>query len=168
MAANIGRMVVLVGANHGFQLGAPHCPPERAPQFSSALRRLCRSHRIVAIGEEMSADALAVWSVKQTTCQITADSLSLAYKLCDPGEEERRRLGLDLDSDSLPEPERSRQWDIRERFWLRRLGELGRWPALFICGPNHVERFARLLEAEGIAVVVIKKRWRLSAERGSG
>ena len=110
----------------------------------------------------MSADALAGWSVGRTVCKGVADSLSLAHELCDPGKDERLEFGLACNSEDLPEPERSRQWNVRERIWLRRLIELNHWPALFVCGPNHIERLERLLTAERIEVVVAAKRWRLS------
>jgi hypothetical protein len=47
----------------------------------------------------------------------------------------------------------------RETFWLRQLLALDVWPALFVCGANHVRHFAELLEEHGINASIAELDW---------
>jgi len=48
---------------------------------------------------------------------------------------------------------------MREKLWLERLLAFNSWPLLFICGAKHVQGFRRLLEQNGIEVVIFAQDW---------
>ena len=45
----------------------------------------------------------------------------------------------------------------RERYWLKKLTEWNRWPALFVCGANHSDRFMGLLRKENLEAVLVAR-----------
>jgi len=52
-----------------------------------------------------------------------------------------------------------RAYRMREKLWLERLLAFNSWPLLFICGAKHVQGFRRLLEQNGIEVVIFAQDW---------
>src|SRR5437773_2146465 len=154
--------VVVVGvADHAAQFGTG----VDALAFGRELLRLCKLHGVAAIAEEASNDALASHGVPSTMGARVAASLSIRPLMCDPGEEERKRLGLDWQHADLHlrlawegrlhdyQRELQRQFRVREQIWLKRLQELGVYPLLFVCGAEHSDPFAALLREHGFVVI---------------
>jgi len=102
-----------------------------------------------------------------------ARALKLPHRFSDPNTEERKRLGLALDHNSVevgawlkkgstPEiiaAEVAVEHRKREKAWLERLQALDTWPALFLCGANHTTGFAAMLERHGVHVAVAAEDW---------
>jgi hypothetical protein len=65
----------------------------------------------------------------------------LEHRFCDPDSEERKALGIE-ESD----------WDKREQAWMSRIADCKCRRVLFVCGDNHYDAFAQLLESNGFNV----------------
>jgi hypothetical protein len=67
------------------------------------------------------------------------------HRFCDPNSEERKALGIED-----PDSERGRAQ--REQEWLSRIADCKHRRVLFVCGDNHYDAFAQLLESNGFNV----------------
>jgi hypothetical protein len=128
---------------------------------------------VKAIGEELSEDSLAQSNSPESVPMRVAKALKLSHCFCDPSTEERKRLGLALDHNSVeigawlkqgstPESinaEVAVEHRKRERVWLERLHAFDIWPTLFVCGANHTHGFAAMLEGHGVRVEVAAEDW---------
>ena len=117
----------------------------------------------------MSEDALK--DVSQSVCQQIALSSHLVHLYCDP--DQRQRAALSVTDEGFPtamgqmyhwSPEKLANEiralrAIRERYWLDRMTDLDIWPALFVCGAEHIRYFRDLAEKNGIEVVVAADDW---------
>ena len=161
------RTVVLLGTSHKYQ----HPDNPSSAQFRKFVDHVCDTYLIRAIGEEMSTEVLQQKQILKSICEIIANSRDLSHKYCDPNNEERSRLGIRGETD-IRQQGFFGNWDeerieaavreshqIREIYWLQQLLELDVWPALFVCGANHVSVFARLLTDRGVNVQVEAADW---------
>lgn len=161
------RQIVLIGTWHHFQLPGG---PESA-SFGMFVEDIFSQHRVAAIAEEMSEDALAENGVTQSVGHQIALARGLAHRYCDPSRNKRVVMYVLQESDIRKtgflqswepgriESEIRSSHAIRERYWLDRLSELDIWPALFVCGANHVSYFRDLLEKQGFEVTVAADDW---------
>lgn len=165
------RQIVLIGTSHSFQRPGSN----ESASFGTFVENICSQFRIAAIGEEMSEDAPAKNGVTQSVCHQIALSRSLSHRYCDPNMRQRAEIGAPREEDIRLKawqevwPKRGREERIkrelrashaaRERYWLERLIELDTWPALLVCGAEHVRYFCDLAEINGIEVVVAADDW---------
>ena len=77
----------------------------------------------------------------ETELQKFSKAKGIEHRFCDPDSKERKALGID-ESD----------WGKREQVWLSRIADCEHRRVLFVCGDNHYDAFARLLENNGFNV----------------
>ena len=77
----------------------------------------------------------------ETELQKFRKAKGIEHRFCDPDSKERKALGIE-ESD----------WDKRERVWLSRIADCKRKRVLSVCGDNHYDAFAQLLESNGFNV----------------
>jgi len=70
------------------------------------------------------------------------------HRFCDPDTKEREALGIEVD----PKKETESDWRKREQVWLSRIADCKGRRVLFVCGDNHYDAFAQLLESNGFNV----------------
>jgi len=95
--------------------------------------------------------------------------LKIEHQFSDPPPDVRRELKVRQENDirafgkKVTEPQIQSQiresHAIRERYWLDQLLSLGTWPVLFICGADHTDSFALLLQENGFDVLVAFSDW---------
>jgi len=134
---------------------------------------LCREFRVRAIAEELSEEALLEANCASSIAMQVATVMGIDYRFCDPNRTERARLKIEQENDIrakafLASPEWSeseiaaRVADThakRERFWIKQLCELDLWPALFVCGANHVTSFSDQLASQNFVVHIAVQDW---------
>jgi hypothetical protein len=95
--------------------------------------------------DEQSERASFETAVAQCNYETVLEQFSKAkgikHRFCDPDSKERNALGID-ESD----------WGKREQVWLSRIADCKRRRVLFVCGDNHFDAFAQLLESNGFNV----------------
>jgi hypothetical protein len=156
-------MVVIVGTSHTIQTADP--------QLMRFLEHLCQQFMVQAVAEEMNEEALAEQSCAASIPMQVASALKLPHGFCDPNRAQRRDLGIRQENDirisafpaTMPESEVAvrvaESHAKRERYWLDQLCDLSTWPALFVCGADHVASFSQLLKQQGMAVQVAAEDW---------
>jgi len=172
------RKVFIIGTHHVYQYGGGAvfdgvtCSPEQEAKFRQLLTKACRSHSAVAIGEEMSEDALTRMKRTESIPRNEARALSLAHRYCDASEDERNKLGIRDDSyiratgqwsgksKALIEEDVLEEHKKREPYWLDQLSALDAWPVLFVCGSCHVPSFSALLRQSGAEETILEDDWR--------
>ena len=65
----------------------------------------------------------------------------IEHRFCDPDSKERKTLGI-----------KESDWGKREQVWLSRIADCKLRRVLFVCGDNHYDALARLLESNGFNV----------------
>lgn len=166
------RTVVLIGTDHKFQ--KPIDGPHRTgiESFRNTIRKLHAQHKLSAIAEEMSLEALQENDLEQSVAQQLCIELGqLPYNFSDPASRERFDLGIrggneiKLEglkrgwTDEHVDEEIVQSYRIREREWLRRIQDFDKWPLLFICGANHFAHFAELLRKSEFNVIEAYHDW---------
>ncbi len=176
----------VVGIDHLVQYRNGIVPAAVLAEFEEFISRCAGMYSAGLIAEEFSSDALELYGVDESTARSVAKSIGIHHLYCDPDAGERARLGIpcfadlrELAARILGVPRNGPQdphsvkkvagaasdldrsfWAIRERFWLRRLSGCGPTVALFICGHEHVSRFAELATEGGYAIRVENPFWR--------
>ena len=161
------RQIVLIGTSHSFQRPGS----QESANFGTFVEGICSRFCIAAIGEEMNEDALAENGVTQSVCQQITLLCGLAHRYCDPDKDQRIALRILQENDIRANGFLENWWPekieteirsshaIRERYWLDRMTELDNWPALFVCGAEHVRYFRELAEKQGVEVIVAADDW---------
>jgi hypothetical protein len=72
----------------------------------------------------------------------------IEHRFCDPDTTEKQALGIEVD----PQKESESDRDKRECVWLCRIADCKYRRVLFVCGNNHYDAFAQLLESNGFNV----------------
>lgn len=168
------RKVFIIGTNHVYQFGGgavfkgATCSPEQENKFRQLLIKACRSYGVVAIGEELSDDALTEKNLTESVPRNEARALSLAHRYCDPNGKERIRLGIRDDSyiratgqmsgksEALIDEEVLAERKKREPYWCDQLSALDACPVLFVCGSWHVPSFSVLLRQSGADAIILE------------
>jgi hypothetical protein len=76
------------------------------------------------------------------------EAKGIEHRFCDPDSIEKQALGIEVD----PKKETESDWRKREQVWLSRIADCKLRRVLFVCGDNHYDAFARLLESNGFNV----------------
>jgi hypothetical protein len=161
------KSVTLIGTNHKYQLTGNAIEHE----FCNRIEQICEEFKVRAIAEEMNVEALAQKHASQSLCERIANAKGIGHRYCDPNNEQRRALHIrqeqdirleafykDWDNERLEREIRAAH-EIREGHWLDQLLDLNCWPALFVCGANHVKSFRKALEAKGLHADVAAWDW---------
>src|SRR5262245_48897596 len=77
----------------------------------------------------------------ETVLEEFSKAKGIEHRFCDPDAEERKALGIE-ESD----------WRKREQVWLSRIEDCKCRRVLFVCGDDHYNAFAELLESNGFDV----------------
>ncbi len=180
-------MIHLIGVNHIIQYKNNIVPLSVFADFREFLAETAKGVRASLLAEEFHEEYLGeVYFSPEGTVKAVADTLGIEHRYCDPGDAERKDLGIPYYADIRDEvlegmklrknyildPEivkrvRARTDDLvqsyfplRENFWLERLGEDIAGSVVFICGHEHITSFKKLLQSHDIAVEVIVSFWR--------
>jgi hypothetical protein len=84
----------------------------------------------------------------ETELQKFSKAKDIEHRFCDPDSNERKALGIEVDSRKETESD----WRKREEVWLSRIADCKHRRVLFVCGDNHYDAFAQLLESNGFNV----------------
>ncbi|MDH3596358.1 MAG: hypothetical protein OEU09_14050 [Rhodospirillales bacterium] len=159
-------MIYLVGTHHELQhtgaIRKGRAAPERVErarrEFQSYLREKVLELSPALVAEELSQDLLTGRNGRSIAGDV-AEKLGIEHRLCDPGYEERERLGIPGKADDLTGQARDQQFEIRERYWLECISDIFDSTVLFICGADHTSRFKALLVENGWRPKVLEPYW---------
>ena len=102
--------------------------------------------------DEQSARAVFEAGLAQCNYETVLEQFSKAkgikHRFCDPTSSEKQALGIEVD----PRKETDSDREKRERFWLSKIADCKQRRVLFVCGDNHYDAFAQLLESNGFNV----------------
>ena len=84
----------------------------------------------------------------ETVFEQFSKAKGIEHRFCDPDTKEREALGIEVD----PKKETESDWRKREQVWLSRMADCKLRRVLFVCGDNHYDAFAQLLESNGFNV----------------
>src|SRR5207249_2519638 len=84
----------------------------------------------------------------ETALQKCSKAKGIEHRFCDPDWSERKALGIEVD----PKKQTESDWRKREQVWLSRIADCKLRRVLFVCGDNHCDALAPLLESNGFNV----------------
>ena len=84
----------------------------------------------------------------ETVLEQFSNAKGIEHRFCDPDSIEKQALGIEVD----PRKETESDWRKREQVWLSRIADCKLRRVLFVCGDNHYDAFAQLLESNGFNV----------------
>jgi hypothetical protein len=158
-------LIFLIGTNHELQHDAParRARPEivnpARDRFRSYLMEMASWTKVAAIAEEFAEEVLSHLRANSICCMV-AHQMNIAHKFCEPTTSERLKLGIPaFGTEGLPEDEKLKSDQIRRAFWLDKLMHFDHRPALFVCGADHVDSFAKMLRDSGIGVAILCDYW---------
>ncbi|HLC99685.1 MAG TPA: hypothetical protein VJC11_01860 [Patescibacteria group bacterium] len=163
-------MIYLLGINHGVQFQKES---EQTKKFLAYLKQKTRDLKIVFIVEEWSRDVSRERKVQTTTIEDLARDLKVEHQYCDPGEKERKQLGIPSIKETegvlglsrwYSSPDASRVQEeqrkfnpIRESYWFDVIRNKVHSDMIFICGSDHLFTFKELLVKNGCKVKIFSK-----------
>ncbi|MBU0769348.1 MAG: hypothetical protein KJ687_09685 [Proteobacteria bacterium] len=166
------NLIVLVGTNHKYQCPDRCLPIEEIKKFYDFLIFLVQKHRINAIAEEMSIEALHDNDQIESIPFKVAQALdNIPHQYSDPEIDEQSKHGIMNEGvielygvrNGWPRQEIESRIEIeyrkREAVWLSKIKSLDKWPLLFICGSLHMIPLHNLLRNEGYLVQVEIENW---------
>lgn len=160
--------IVLIGTSHRYQL----VQRPGADAFEKLIRCILDRSSFGVIAEEMSVDALLESKASQSVCALVARLYGIPHIFCDPDRQMRDKIGIRQENDIRIAVEFSddpseqqisglirESHDRREQYWLDRIVDLNFWPALFVCGANHIDSVGKKIVARGLSVEVRATDW---------
>ncbi len=121
-----------------------------AEEFSEESKRKPQERETAV--DDQSEHARFETAVAQCNYETVLEQFSKAkgieHRFCDPDTKEREALGIEVD----PKKETESDWRKREQVWLSRMADCKLRRVLFVCGDNHYDAFAQLLESNGFNV----------------
>ena len=160
------EMIYLVGTHHELQhtgaiwkeRTAPEIVERARREFQSYLREKVLELSPALVAEELSQDLLTYMNGRSIAGDV-AEELGIEHRLCDPGREERERLGIPGRADDLTGQAREQQFEIRERCWLECISDRFDSAVLFVCGAEHTSGFEARLVEKGWQPKVLEPYW---------
>jgi hypothetical protein len=156
----MGARIYVFGTSHELQCGTGRYAADEIEFFRSYIQKICEDEKIAFISEEMSHGGLERHRVTATIAAGLAETLRIHHAYIDLDDSERAKLNI-ADASladivlklSRPGHSRGIREDlghrlcdpIRERYWVATILNKSIWPALFICGSDHVINVASLL-----------------------
>ena len=155
--------IEIIGTNHEHQ----YLRSEKdSSNFEPYIRGLLKERNFDLVAEEMSEESIASVNAVGSVAKKVAIEENIEHLFCDLESEERVELGIKSERDIIRElsggsvlhPKHKEDfqaqieigWSIRERVWRDRLLKTGKQSILFFCGPDHVQRFTKLLKEEQV------------------
>ncbi len=121
-----------------------------AEEFSEESKRKPQARETAV--DDQSEHARFETAVAQCNYETVLEQFSKAkgieHRFCDPDTKEPEVLGIEVD----PKKETKSDWRKREQVWLSRIADCKLRRVLFVCGDNHYDAFAQLLESNGFNV----------------
>ena len=169
-------MMYIVGTNHAIQRGGRGSTADEVAKFRELLVRIVADHNIQIAFEEMhEAEREVAFTVCEQVCNERETPIPVRFVDLSRGQrldlavdhwaehalksklitndmrsqklDEAETLNSQLYSESVVAQSISKlSHGVRERIWLARMIKSNSWPALFICGANHVKSVSRLCE----------------------
>lgn len=180
-------MIHLIGVDHLVQYENSLVPPGLFHDFKEFLTGHALRLKATLLAEEFHKEYLKeVYFSPAGTLEVLAEELEILHRYCDPGDMEKKKLGIPLYADIresvlmelnlgknyLYDPEKVKmvrsyteelvyKWfPVRESFWLAQLGEEIFARVIFICGHEHITSFPKMLAQREIPCQVIEPFWR--------
>ena len=166
-------MIYILGVEH-FTVQLPNKINDatKVEKFIEQVKSICKEKKINLIAEESSKDALSYQNIDSTHIGKIVSELGVEYMLCDPGINERNRIGVkqrDIIASELSIPfppitqiqedkinELAKEFDRkREKYWLDQIklrDIMNNKEILLICGFEHVDSFIELAKKENCVV----------------
>jgi hypothetical protein len=168
-------LLYLIGVNHAVQFksavaqmfGESESVREKREAFKAHVEKMIDKLDIEILAEEFSEqgklrpDAREAEALREkvtaelgtapeplnweTVLEQFSKTKRIEHRFCDPDSQERKALGIED-----PDSERGRVQ--REQVWLSRIADYKHRRVLFVCGDNHYDAFAQLLESNGFSV----------------
>lgn len=171
---NMIMALYVVGTHHKHQFGPCNVfesDDQACDAFAAYLKDQCLDFGIKTLAEEMCADARLKWGISQTVPESVALDLKIHHADCDPGEEERRLLGilnegvvkmnrlLHEQSEETVQENIRREYDKREYEWIHRISQLPSCPVLLVCGYEHSSSLLEKATQRGLSTHLIVEEW---------
>ncbi len=118
-------------------------------EFETFLTDICHSTNSNCIGEEFHEDYIRNSAATRSIAKSVAVSLNISHLFCEFSIAERRERNLMKASN----PD---DFAVREQHWLEVLEGADFNSAIFLCGPDHVQSFQRLLKANAYKATIIE------------
>ena len=158
-------LLYLIGVNHAVQFKSAvsqlfsesESVRKKREAFKAHVAEMIDTLDIEVLAEEFSEESKRKpqereTAVAQCNYETVLEQFSKAkgieHRFCDPDIKEREALGIEVD----PKKETESDWRKREQVWLSRMADCKLRRVLFVCGDNHYDAFAQLLERNGFNV----------------
>ncbi|AQU99763.1 hypothetical protein B2D07_02540 [Desulfococcus multivorans] len=158
MKMSADTRIIILGTFHPLQCGSTECTKEQIQDYRQFLEQICINSGIQCIVEEMNDEGLKNHEVENTIAFSTCKHLNIKHQYADLSSEHLADLCLFIDCFMFREPtneSKSHKREllhqhllnpIRERYWLANVLALNIWPALLICGSDHVKSMINLIK----------------------
>jgi len=171
-------LVYLIGVNHAMQfksawsqiIGESESVQKKREAFKALVAEMIDKLGIEVLAEEFSEESKRKPQERETaldeqserarfetalaqcnyatTLEQLAEAKGIEHRFCDPNSIEKQALGIEVD----PRKETESDWRKREQVWLSRIADCKLRRVLFVCGDNHYDSFAQLMESNGFNV----------------
>ena len=146
-------MIHLIGVNHAIQDNGfkrridKNKADEIRDEFKNYIFKIIKEEGITYVAEESNPEILKILEATSTMPKLAAEALKIPYKYVEPGTEARIVLGIPTEPyEDISEDEKEKTYGIRERYWFEQIQYIKEFNILFICGPAHINSFAKLLK----------------------
>ena len=153
--------IIIMGTHHTLQCGVEPYNYNNIEIYKKKITYLCKLHGINLIAEEMCNNGLLYHEVCETVAaKLVTEKLGIAHYYIDIPFEGRELLNIGNSSIrnfcdiefSKPQTAKNKteqfrnliSGPLRELYWFAKLLSINTWPALFICGDNHVKNMCTL------------------------
>lgn len=153
--------IIIIGTCHSLQCGAGK--PDQINSYKNFIYEKCTLHNVKVIAEEMSEEGLSNHGISTTIAKELVQGMKdIEHHYIDIPIEEKRLLKIDNDSlavysefrftkrnknnDKLERLRKIISNPVREICWFTGLLDINIWPAMFVCGENHVDNMRRLIQ----------------------
>jgi hypothetical protein len=154
--------IIIVGTCHTLQCGVGNYTDKQRDNYKNQIVKLCKTYNVELVAEEMCFYGLSQHEVSETVvANLTKTEIIAEHEYIDIPFEGRALLNIGNASISKfnktefskirGEIRRVAQFrkrlldPMRELYWFAKLLDAGKWPALLICGDNHVPNMRRLI-----------------------
>ena len=159
-----GYKIIIVGTAHTLQCGVDNYSKNQINKFKSFIEEKCKTYNIKLIAEEMSCDGLIYHEVTSTIAYKIALKLpDTKHAYVELSEQEKRNLKIDNDSlstfsmfrldnkgdanNKIKDLYKKISDPVREICWFAKILDINKWPALLICGDDHVLNLCSLIKS---------------------
>ena len=181
-------IIYIVGVDHLIQYRNNIVPVNLFNEFTDYIADIIKMYDVKTVAEEFNREYLDdVYFSPEATVESAAVKAGVEHFFCDPGNDDRSRLGIPyfadirniikekygihekfisdinirkkIDRETIAESKK--YWQIREEYWYNIISDMPRGNILFICGHEHVLRFKDLLRQNGRNAEVLETFWQI-------